>query len=295
MRSNLRFYLILFSFALLAMTACQKEKPAETPSEPQGNVRADEAYIKYFGQPPLSDQGECFARVGFFPLRDDPNKVQPVPFFLFNQKNELPLIIERLINLPTTFPDYVPIFNPFPAGGKLRVGSRDDPLELDLVLSQEPSKDLLAPMAASLTETVCQLANIKRVRLYLNGSPWPDMPAEGFRHEADRIVAPGPPLPLLVVGHWEANSPGPDEILIDFDRPITVNNFELKDEAGQTIQGDYYTSGFDMAVVLHPQNPQDFKDGTKLQAEWKVTDRFGRVGQGSRVFQLRRYDQNAQQ
>jgi hypothetical protein len=275
-----------YSLLAVALIACRQE----TADPPPTNVKANQAYLDNFGQPPGSDQGQCFARVGFYPLREMPGRVQAVPFFLFDEKDELPQLLDRLLNLPLVFPQASPVFNPFPPDSRLRVGPRAETLEIELEVPRLPQPEQLAEMAAALTETASQFADIRQVRLHLNGALWPDMPADGFRSDPDRRIPPGPPLLLLIVGTWEEETSGPVEILADFDRPVAINSFSLKDEAGRKVEGDYFTSAFDMALVIHPKEPEKFREGMTLHAEWRVTDRLGRVGQGSGSFQLRRHD-----
>jgi hypothetical protein len=283
-------YLVLLGGLVLAAAACQKD----APTDPTPTVKANMAYQNAFGQPPVPAKGQCFARVGYYPLRAAPEQLGAVPFFLFDAQSELPLLLERLVNNPAPFPAEGTLQNPFPAGSTLQVGPRATTLDLALSVPQSPATELLAPMAAALTETAGQYPEIERVRIRLNGAPWPGMPAEGFVPEPERIVAPGPPLLLLVVGSWESDAAYPREILADFDRPVSIDSFTLQDQDGQQIKGDYFTSVFDMAVVLHPQDPTVLHEGMTLHASWRVTDRLGRSGEGEGRFELQRHDDHAE-
>jgi Sporulation and spore germination len=278
--------LILLVGLVLTVAACQKE----SPSAPTPSVKANQAYLTAFGEPPVVAQGSCFARVGYYPLWDAPDQLHAMPFFLFDVQTELPLLFERLVNNPAAFPEGGPLFNPFPPGSRVRVGPMTEVLELALNLEQTPDPQRLDTMAAALTETAGQYPDIKRVNLLLNGSPWPGMPADGFRPDPARIVEPGPPQLLLVIGSWEPGAVSPDEILADFDRPVSIESFTLSDEAGNKLEGEYFTSAFDMAVVLHPQNPAAFQAGMQLSAAWRVTDRLGRSGAGEGRFLLQRHE-----
>lgn len=104
------------------------------------------------------------------------------------------------------------------------------------------------------------------------------------------IEPPGPPPLLLVVGAWEKGAQDPEEILADFDRSVKIESFSLMDASGQKIQGDYFTSAFDMAVGIHPESPSAIREGIRLCAEWRVVDRLGRIGEGSGNFTLGRHD-----
>lgn len=278
--------LILLVGLVLTVAACQKD----SSPEPAPSVKANPAYLTAFGEPPVVAKGSCFARVGYYPLRDAPDQLRAMPYFLFDVQTELPLLFERLVNNPAAFPAAGPLLNPFPPGSRVRVGPMTEVLELALNLEQTPDPQRLDAMAAALTETAGQYPEVKRVNLLLNGSPWPGMPADGFRSDPTRIVDPGPPQLLLVIGSWETGATGPEEILADFDRPVSIESFTLSDEAGHKLEGEYFTSAFDMAVVLHPQTPATLREGMPLSAAWRVTDRLGRSGAGEGRFLLQRHD-----
>lgn len=279
--------LALLLTLLFAATGCERKNPAA----PAGVVKANPAYVEYFGQPPTPEKGSCFARVGFYPLRGEPGKVRAVPYFLFEEKNELQQILNRMVGEESVFPPSGPLFNPFPPGTK--IASRVQPdgvVELNLSAGGGALREEALPaVAAALTETATQFPDVKRVRILLDGAPLAGMPADGFRHDPARIAPLGPPELLMVVGSWEEGASDPEEILADFDRPVTVNAFRLQDASGQDLKGEYFTSAFDMAVVLHPGNPGAFREGMTLRAQWDVTDRLGRQGKGSGEFVLKRH------
>jgi hypothetical protein len=277
---------ILLSAALL--TGCEKK----APPAPAGTVKASAAYVEYFGQPPTPESGTCFARVGFFPLRSDPGMVRPVPFFLFNEERQLQLLLDRLVDGEVTFPAESAQFNPFPAGARVQVRSlAEGVLELTLSLDGTVAEatDLTA-MAAALTETAAQFDEVNSLRLLLDGSPLAGMPADGFGSERQRIAPPGSPTLLMVTGNWERGAEDPEEILANFDRPVTVDSFRLRDAAGKEVQGKYFQSVFNMAVVIHPEAPSAFREGAAMSAEWEVTDALGRTGKGTGVFSLGRHE-----
>lgn len=279
--------LVMVSGLVLVAVACQQQQPAEASP---GSIRGNQAYIDAFGQPPVPSRGSCFARVGYYPLRSTPQQLRAVPFFLFNVDTELPLLFERLVNNPLGLPADGPMLNPFPQGTGIQVKVQGDLLELALQLPKTPSAAEQAQMAASLVETAGQYTEIKQVRLLLNGGPWPGMPAAGFVPDRARIADPGPPQLLLVIGSWEAGAAGPEEILADFDRPVTVERFSLSDAASHQLTGDYFTGAFDMAVVLHPEHPEALHQGMTLRASWQVSDKLGRSASGEREFMLLRQD-----
>jgi hypothetical protein len=281
----------LLGFFILAaafLTACEK-KAEEVPA---GTVKASSAYVEFFGEPPTPERGVCFARVGFYPLNIAPSKVRPVPFFLFREEGQPELLLQRLISGEVTFPEASPLVNPFPDSSRLQVRSLGDGLiELDLTLGTAVADEtVLMPMAAALTETAVQFDEVSRVRLFLDGTAWPGMPAEGFAHDAQRIADPGAPTLLTVVGVWVRGAQDLEEILANFDRPVTIRRFVLRDAAGNDVQGAFYQSVFNMAVVLHPDKAAEFREGITLTAEWEVVDSLGRDGKGVDAFSLVRLE-----
>lgn len=267
------------------LVACQQQEPKTT-----GTVKVNQLYRTYFGEAPVPGKGICFARIGFYPLRDDKGKLAPIPLFLFKEEGQLALLLGRQVSNEPELLEYGPLYNPFPEGSKVDIVSRQDGLlQLVLSLPGNYAGDLDA-MAGVLTETALQFDDIQRVSISVNGTPLPGMPEGGYVHNAGRIVAPGAPEVLLVVGAWEAGATDPGEILADFDRPVKVKSFELRDSSGGKIEGDYFTSAFDMAVVIHPANPQSIQEGMELTAKWSVTDALGRTGEGGKTFRLIRHE-----
>lgn len=287
MTTKIRILLLLLAVAFFGATACQKESSVAT----QGTIKANQAYLNHFGEPPVPEKGECFARVGFYPLKGSTGKVAAMPFFLFRQEDQLPLLLERLVGNEAGYLSRSQLFNPFPPGSSVRLVSQaGGTVDLDISLKESPSAESVAAMAASLTETATQFEGIERVRIAINGASLSGMPEGGFAHDAGRIEPPGPPTLLLVVGAWEKDAQDPEEILADFDRPVKIESFSLMDDSGQKIRGDYFTSAFDMAVVIHPENPSAIRKGMTLRAEWRVVDRLGRKGEGAGNFTLERHD-----
>lgn len=287
MSKEARFRLLLLTFPLFAMLACNQQ-PTDAP---QGMVTANHAYLAYFGEPPEVKQGQGFARVGFYPLKQDKTKVRPVPLFLFREADQLPLLLERLVSSENPFSEQGPLFNPFPPGSSVRLLSRSrGVVALELVLKQPPVTENIPAIVGALTETAAQFDDIDKVIISVSGQPLAAMPEEGYVHDDARIFPPASPELLLVVGSWEKDAKDPREIQADFDRPVKIESFALEAASGQKIQGKYFTSAFDMAVVIQPEDPSSIKAGMSVRAEWTVIDRLGRKGQGTRVFSLERHD-----
>lgn len=280
-------HMTLLAFVVFGLAACKQE----SSNVAQGVAKASQTYSNYFGEPPAPKQGECFARVGFYPLKNRSGKLTAVPFFLFREENQLELLLERLVGNDPDYFSHSQLFTPFPPGSKVRlVSQQGEAVVLELSFQQTPRPDLVKAMVAALTESATQFEGLKKVRILIDGAPLPDMPADGYSHVPRRIEFPGPPTLLLVVGAWEKDAANPEEILADFDRPVTVESFSLKDSSGQKVEGDYFTSAFDMAVIVHPENSASIREGMSLRAEWQVVDRLGRKGRGSGEFTLLRHD-----
>lgn len=224
--------LLLMIIVVAGLVSCKQQEPKVT-----GEVKVNEHYRTYFGDAPVPDKGICFARVGFYPVRSEKGKLVPMPLFLFEEKGQLDLLLKRQVSIEPELLEYSPLYNPFPAGSNVDIVSRQAGLlQLALTLPDDRAGDLDV-MASVLTETAVQFDDIQRVRITVNGVPLPSIAEGGYVHDAGRIFLPGAPEPLLVVGTWEAGETEPGEILTDFDRPVIVERFELRDSSGEEIGG----------------------------------------------------------
>lgn len=274
---------------LLVLAGCRES--ARQPA-PGGTVHANEAYERYFGKPPESGEGTCFARVGFFPLTADPDRVRPVPLFIFRPEGQLTHLLEALAAVARELPPHSGLRNPFPPGSSVRMTARTgESVTVDLAgPGVEPNSPAFHGLAASVVETALQFEDIERVVITVAGEPAPESPPEGFGRNPERIAPVGPPLPLMVVGDWESGGEDPVEIRISFDRPVDVHAIRLLDAEGREIPGEYFGTGFDMIVAFHPAAPQALREGVTVRAAWQVSDRLGREGRGEQDFVLERHD-----
>lgn len=276
---------LLFLFSL---TSCQQQ---ETTTSDIGSIEANQAYLQYFGEPPIAKKGRGFARVGYLPLRKSPDRVRPIPFYLFAEQDQLEQLLKRLVGGELILPPDSSLYQPFPADLQLNVSPLEEgTLTLTLTMQLIPSETDLAAAALALTETSVQFDAVKRVRILFNGKPIAQMPAEGFSHTPQKVAPVEPPTMIMIAGMWEKGAQSLGEILIDFDRPVKVNSFQLFDASGQKVEGEYFTSAFDMAVVIHPENPQLYQDGTVFRVEWDVTDALGRSNNGVNTSPLQRFE-----
>lgn len=273
-------------WCLLLVLGCREA--AETPAVAPARVFANQAYLEHFGQPPQPRRGIAYARVGYLPLRAQPERVRPFPLFLFSDENQVSQVLNRLVGRELLLDPRGPMIHPFPPDTILQVGMPNQgALTIELDTSATPEH--LLPAARALTETACQFPGIERLVILVAGQPLPGLPREGLTPEPASIVAPGEPQPLMIAGMWEPGEAEPTEILFNFDRPVKVNRFVLNGSDGKPLAGDYFTSVFDMAVVFHPARP-GLVEGSLLEAEWSVTDALGRSASGRSRYPLLRFE-----
>ena len=61
---------------------------------------------------------------------------------------------------------------------------------------------------------------------------------------------------------------------------------QLLSKDGQQFAGELYHSVFDMAAVLKPKDPSQFKERMPIKVRWKVADKLGRQAEGDSVWLL---------
>jgi hypothetical protein len=158
-----------------------------------------------------------------------------------------------------------------------------------LVTAQQWKDESLRAGMIALMETALQFDEVKFVKVTLNGEPLPWIPDTGYQKRLDAIIDVPPPNLILMAGAWEKGQDDPEEILVEFDRPVKVNSFELYHLDGQKVEGEYFKSIFQMAVVVHPKSPELFQEGTSLRAEWNVVDELGRENSGVDTMPLEKF------
>ncbi len=277
----------MFAFAFF-MSGCEPQKA----SQPQaGRVEATEAYLQHFGMPPQGKEGRAYARVLYLPVKDSPGKVRALPVFLFDEDGQLSKILDRLTGGELLLPQDSALYDPFPADFDVVAGPpQNGVLELTLKTQQVWNDEDQRAAGLSLAETALQFAEVQSVHIRLNGQPLSFMPVGGFEHNPGGLAEVPPPTLTLIAGMWEDGAEAPAELLVEFDRPVKVNHFLLRNAEGNRVEGDYYTSIFEMAVVVHPKNPGAYREGTVLQAEWHVVDVLGRSGKGATTLPLKRFE-----
>ena len=274
---------------LQALDGCKRDEAID----PQGRgfVEANHAYEENFGAPPQGKEGNAFARVAYLPLRSTPEKLRALPLFLFNDQDQLHQILERLISGELLMQSDSELYNPFPADLTMSLANSEGPVvTISLATGQAWAPGDLLAGSRALAETALQFAACEQVIILLDGNPVPQMPAGGFVHDQTALVRVEPPTLVLLAGVWEEGSDDPHELLVEFDRPIKVKSFKLYDQDGSPVVGEFFTSIFRMAVVVHPEAPGRYREGVVLRVEWDVVDELGRGRSGVSVLPLRRID-----
>ena len=284
-KSLLKYFIPLMLVFPLFLFGCQQDQ--EHARDNQGRVTINDAYAKHFGTLPPFEAGRAYAHVGYLPLKETPDKVAALPIFLFSTEDRERKVLQKLISGDLIAIHETPFLDPFPDDLELIVQPLDGPvLVLDLRTGKTSKRRNRYALVNALKETALQFEAVERVKVLINGAALPDMPDQGYIHDANLIAETQPPTLLQMAGAWEGDQGDPAEILIEFDRPVKVNSFNLLHQDGSKVEGDYYTSIFHMAVVIHPQSPKDFQAGTILKAQWNIEDFKGRTNSGANTLPL---------
>ena len=81
------FFALIVSLSL-QLPACKKKEAPPSPSP--ARVAATKAFERYFGPPPTTDKGTCFAFVIFFPSAKEKGKLGSSLFHVGSLKSSLP-------------------------------------------------------------------------------------------------------------------------------------------------------------------------------------------------------------
>jgi hypothetical protein len=127
------------------------------------------------------------------------------------------------------------------------------------------------------------------VQVVAGGTLLPQQAERGFYPDPEAVMPPGLPRVLTVAGVWEEAVANPEEVSVFFDRPVGVEEVRVSVD-GRRLEGDYFTSVFDMAVVIRPQQPEKLREGLPVAVAWRVVDRLGRKGEGEKTFPLARVE-----
>lgn len=269
----------LISFLVYAVTFHKKEIPAEKP----GEVVATAAYKKYFGPAPSVDKGRAYAFVIYFPSNKEPDKVVPFPFFTFDEGSLKKVAVERLLGGMDTG-SYQGEFIQFPSGSRL-IAINDDQGTVTVNLSKELDTSAIESIVRSVTLTLLQFKAVKDVRIQIEGKEIPlNLLAKNASESA--VQQPSSPRLLSVTAMRDKGAKNIEDVNAFFDRPVEVKELKIFSKDGQPFAGELYHSVFDMAAVLKPKDPSQFKERTPIKVRWKVVDKLGRQAEGDNVWLL---------
>jgi germination protein M len=269
----------LIGFLIYGVTFHKKEIPVEKP----GKVTATNAYEKYFGVAPSVDKGTAYAFVIYFPSSKELGKVVPFPFFTFDEGSIKKVAVERLLSTMDTG-SYQGEFIPFPSGTRL-LAINDDNGTVTANFSKELATSSDSGFIHALALTLRQFKGVKDIKLQVEGkeSPLSDV-AKNSNESA--VQQPSPPRLLSVTAMRDKGAKNIDDVNVFFDRPVDVKELKLLSKDGQQFAGDLYHSVFDMAAVLKPKEPAQFKARMQIKVRWKVVDKLGRQAEGDNVWLL---------
>ncbi len=277
------FLLLILSFALAGMSGCSK-KDLSSPSSQPGKIIASAAYEKSFGPVPLTDKGTAYAFVIYFPSAKDPAKVVPFPFFTFDEASLKKVAVERLLS-GMDIGSYQGEFLTMPAGAHI-ASLNESQGTVTLTLSKEFGRAVADKTSESVVRaidlTLRQFKGVSAVRVLVEGSETP------LKVKADEsaILTPGPPRLLSVTAMRDKGAKDIEDVNAFFDRPVDVKELKLLSREGQQFPGDMFHSVFDMAAVLKPKDPSQFKVGMPIKVRWNVIDKLGRQAEGDNVWLL---------
>lgn len=263
-------------FLIYAITFQKKEIPVEQP----GKVSANSAFEKHFGAAPSVDKGTAYAFVIYFPSSKEPGKVVPFPFFTFDEGSIKKVAVERLLAGMDTG-SYRGEFISFPSGSRL-IAINDDQGTVTVNFTRELDTSPEEATARAIALTLRQFKGVKEIRLQVEGK---ESPLSALLKTADdrAVLQPSPPRLLSVTAMKDKGAKDIEEVNAFFDRPVEVKELKLLSKDGQQFTGELYHSVFDMAAVLKPKDPAQFKERMPIRVRWKVIDKLGRQAEGDNV------------
>jgi hypothetical protein len=269
----------LVGFLIYGVTFHKKAIPVEKP----GKVTSTAAYEKYFGAAPSVDKGTAFAFVIYFPSKIDPGKVVPFPFFTFDEGSIKKVAVERLLG-GMDIGSYQGEFIPFPSGIRL-IAINDDQGTVTVNVSNEMDKLPEAATAHALALTLRQFKGVKDIRIQVDGK---ESPLNSLAKNVDdsAVQQPSSPRLLSVTAMRDKGAKDIEDVNAFFDRPVEVKELKLLSKDGQPFVGELFHSVFDMAAVLKPKDPAQFKERMPIKVRWKVIDKLGRQAEGDSVWLL---------
>lgn len=269
----------LAGFLIYGVTFHKKEIPVEKP----GKVTSTATYEKYFGTAPSVDKGTAYAFVIYFPSNKEPGKVVPFPFFTFDEGSIKKVAVERLLGSMDTG-SYQGEFTPFPSGTRL-ISIDDDNGTVTVNFSKELATSSKEGLTSAIALTLRQFESVKDIKFQVEGKESP-LSAMAKSSNEGSVQQPAPPRLLSVTAMRDKGARDIEEVNAFFDRPVDVKELMLLSKDGKQYDGDLYHSVFDMAAVLKPKDPSQFKERMQIKVRWKVIDKLGRHAEGDSVWLL---------
>ena len=269
----------LAGFLVYGVTFHKKEIPGENP----GKVTATNAYEKYFGAAPSVDKGSAYAFVIYFPSAKEAGKVVPFPFFTFDEGSMKKVAIDRLLG-GMEVGSYRGELLSLPSGiGPVAI--TEDQGLVTVNLGKELDQPAEAATARALALTLRQFEGVKDIRLQVEGRESP-VTAQMKNVDDTAVQLPSPPRLLSITAMRDKGAKDIEEVNAFFDRPVEVRELKLLAQNGEPFAGDLYHSVFDMAAVLKPKDPAQFREHMPIKVRWKVVDKLGRQAEGDNVWLL---------
>lgn len=272
---------LAFSFAL---TGCRKDvRPA--PAAP-GKVVPTAAYTRFFGTPP-AEKGTAYPFVIYFPSAKSPGKVVPFPFISFDEPSMPKVAVQRLLT-GMELGSYRGEFLPLSAGSRLLTFNSEKGMavanfsrETFAAADQESEK----AVARAIGLTLRQFSGVTQVSIEVDGRH-SELSKEANKADDAAVQQPSPPRLVSLTAMRDKGAKEAEEVDAFFDRPVDVKELTLLSEDGKPFAGQMYHSVFDMAGVLKPKVPSQFKEGMRVKVRWKVVDKVGREAAGEDFWPL---------
>ena len=278
----MKIFIRALLLAAILVSGC--DRPAEEPAA-EAPVPATPAYQTYFGTPPTTSGGTCYALVGYLPVAGVADRVRPVPLFAFRRDGQPALVIVKLLEFDRAAAGRLGLEVPFPPGTRLEDLVTDaDRMTVSLTMQDPEALDVPGALAA-LGQSLAQFPGGERVFLRVNGSPPAEETAAGIRPDPDAILPPEPPQ-LLGLSLDTESVGGHQQLAVLFDRPVDIERVNLFD-GDVALAGDLFSGMFDMAAVLELPEAGTPAPGTLVTVDWAVVDHLGRRGQGRESLPVR--------
>jgi hypothetical protein len=126
---------------------------------------------------------------------------------------------------------------------------------------------------------------VRGVRLLQEGKDL-DYAVGPQKAEGSWVLEPGPPRVLGVTAAKHAGEKHVEDVSVNFDRPVNVEKIAVTSKDGKPFAGDFYQSVFDMAAILKPKDPAQFRRDMPITVRCQMVDKLGRPGSTDGEFHL---------